>query len=236
MKNLCKLLCFFTCLLSLHAVAQDFPSADSVLARYVEVIGGKGRWAAIKTSEFHVKTTFDGQSMDVLIIKLGPGKYYQSLIGSGIEIKEVYNNGKAYNIINGKQEEVTDLEQLDHYELQSQILPDASYAKLNYKREMFGIDTINGVEYYVVVLTSKNGSQNINYYEKATGLLKIIDKKGHRHYMDDYKPFNGCLVPMVMVSDMGEGRTMKSKVVDWLINQKTDASVFDVKRSASIAQ
>lgn len=236
MKNLNKLLCFFACLLSLPTVAQDFPSADSVLARYVEVIGGKGRWATIKTSEFHVKTTFEGQSMDVLIIKLGPGKYYQSLIGSGIEIKEVYNNGKAYNIINGKQEEVTDIEQLDHYELQSQILPDASYALLNYKREMFGIDTINGVEYYVVVLTSKNGSRNINYYEKATGLLKIIDKNGRKHYMDDYKPFNGCLVPMVMVSDMGEGRTMKSKVVDWLINQKTDISVFDVKHGTSIAQ
>jgi hypothetical protein len=58
------------------------------------------------------------------VLKAGPGKYYQSLEGEGVSIIEIYDSGKAVVLQNGKPRNITDTVMLDHYELQSHILPD----------------------------------------------------------------------------------------------------------------
>ncbi|MFA6087600.1 hypothetical protein [Mucilaginibacter sp.] len=210
--------------------AQKPPAADAIIARYVKMIGGEKQWAAIKTSEFHATATIGDKALIMLIIKAGSGKLYQSMEGGNLSITEIYDSGSAIVLQNGKPRKITDTIMLDHYQLQSNILPDMSYIKLQYNRQVSGLENINGVPCYKVILTSKNGSVNTNYYEQKSGLLTMIEKSGVKTYLSDYKFYKGCSIPFSMSTDSGNGYSMKIKLTEWLINQKSSVELFNTKK------
>nr|WP_067060545.1 hypothetical protein [Mucilaginibacter sp. L294] len=224
------MLSFIICFISFSSAAQKLPAADAIIARYVKVIGGEKQWGAIKTSEFHGTVTIGDKILNILVIKAGQGKFYQSMEGGGLSIRDRYNSGNAIAIQNGNRKKITDTIALDHYELQSSILPDMSYIKLQYKREVAGLESINGVPCYKAILTSRNGSVNINYYEQKSGLLTMVEKKGVKTFLTDYKFYKGCSIPFSMSTELGTGYSMKVKVVEWLINQKSSVELFSSKK------
>jgi hypothetical protein len=230
MKKRYYLLSFIICFISFSAVAQKLPSADAIIARYVKVIGGEKQWAAIKTSEFHATASIGDKTLNLLLIKAGSGKFYQSITGEGVSSTAIYGSGKGIMIENGNKQEMKDIILLDHYQLQSCILPDMNYIQLNYKRQLLGIKDINGIPCYQVSLTSKNGSTNINYYEKKSGLLTMIEKSGVKTFLTDYRPYKGCSIPFTMSTDLGEGYSIIYKVTDWLVNEKSSVELFDTKK------
>lgn len=216
----------FSCFLGF---AQKLPSADAIIARYVKMIGGE-KWSTIKTSEFHGTATVGDKKLKITVVKAGPGKYYQSLEGEGLSIIEIYDSGKAIVLQNGKPINITDTVMLDHYELQSHILPDISYKQLGYKRQLLGMQNINEEPCYKISLTSKNGSVNLNYYEKKSGLLIAIDKSGQRSLLTDYKPYKGYSIPYTISSEMGSGNALTTRVDEWLINDKGSLALFNAKK------
>jgi hypothetical protein len=230
MKKWDYLLSFIICFISFSAVAQKLPSADAIIARYVKVIGGEKLWTAVKTSEFHAEATIGDKKLNMLVIKAGPGKFYQSMEGDGLSIMEIYDSGVAIAIQNGKRTKITDTIALDHYQLQSYILPDMNYIKLQYKRQVSGLENINGVPCYKIILTSKNGSVNTNYYEQNSGLLSMIEKGGVKTFLTDYRFYKGCSIPFSMSTDLGEGYSMKVKVAEWLINEKSSLELYNTKK------
>jgi hypothetical protein len=230
MKKRYYLLGFVICFINLSAVAQKLPSADAIIARYVQVIGGAKQWAAVKTSEFHATATIGDKKLDMLVIKAGPGKYYQNMEGEELSIKELYDSGNAIAIQNGVRKKITDTIALDHYELQSYILPDMNYIKLQYKRQVSGLENVNGVPCYKVTLTSKNGSVNVNYYEQKSGLLTMVEKNDVKNYLTDYKFYKGCSIPYTMSTDYGNGNSLVTKVTDWKINEKSSIDLFNAKK------
>jgi hypothetical protein len=215
---------------SFTAVAQKLPSADAIITRYVKVIGGEKQWSAIKTSEFHATAMVGDKSLEMLIIKAGSGKFFQSLTGEGISSIAIYDSGQGVIIENGNKQEMKDFIHLDHYQLQACMLPDMNYKQLHYKRELMGIKNINGAQCYEISLTSENGSTNINYYEKKSGLLIMIEKSGVKTLFADYRSYKGCFIPFFMSTDLGEGYSMKIKVTDWLVNEKSSAELFETKK------
>ncbi|WP_454801056.1 hypothetical protein [Mucilaginibacter phyllosphaerae] len=219
-----------TVFISLSASAQKMPSADAIIARYVKVIGGEKRWAEIKTSEFHATATLGDKRLDMLVIKAGAGRYYQSLLGERISSIAIYDSGKGIMIENERKQVMKDPVALDHYELQACILPDMNYIKLKYKREVLGLENINNEPCYKVVLTSKNGSVNTNYYEKKSGLLILVEKKGVKTLFTDYKFYKGCSIPFTMSADLGNGYIMKEKVTEWLVNEKSSVELYNAKK------
>lgn len=230
MKKRFYLLSFFICFISFSAGAQKLPSADAIIARYVQVIGGAKKWAAVKTSEFHATATIGDKKLNMLVIKAGPGKYYQNMEGEGLSIIELYDSGNVIAIQNGTRKKITDTIMLDHYELQSYILPDMNYIKLQYKRQVSGLENVNGVPCYKVILTSKNKSVNVNYYEQKSGLLTMIEKNGIKFFLADYKFYKGCSIPYTMSSDYGNGNSLVTKVTDWKINEKSSVELFSAKK------
>jgi hypothetical protein len=230
MKRRYYLLSFIICFSGFSAVAQKLPSADAIIARYVKVIGGEKQWGTITTSEFHAEAKIGDKILNMLVIKAGQGKFYQSMEGGGLSIMEIYDSGNAIAIQNGIRKRITDTIMLDHYQLQSSILPDINYIKLQYKRQVSGLENINGVPCYKVILTSKNGSINTNYYEQKSGLLTMVEKSGVKTILTDYKFYKGCSIPFGMSTDLGDGYSLKVKVAEWLINQKSSVELFNAKK------
>jgi hypothetical protein len=230
MKKRYYLLSFIICFISFSAVAQKLPSADAIIARYVQIIGGAKQWSAIKTSEFHATASVGDKALNLLVIKAGSGRYYETLKGEGIMAVTIYDSGKGITIASGIKKNMTDTMLLDHYQLQSCILPDMNYIQLNYKRQLLGIKDVNGIPCYQVSLTSKNGATNINYYEKKSGLLTMVEKNGVKTVLADYKFYKGCSIPYTMTTDLGEGYGMIVKVTDWLVNEKSSVELFDTKK------
>ena len=230
MKTRCYLLGFITVFIGFSAVAQKMPSADAIIARYVKVIGGDKRWAAIKTSEFHATSTVGNKSLEMLVIKAGAGKYYQSLLGEQISSISIYDSGKGITVENEHKRDMKDIVALDHYQLQACILPDMNYIQLQYKRQVLGVENVNNVPCYKVLLTSKNGSANINYYEKKSGLLIMVEKSGVKTLLTDYRFYKGCSIPFTMSADLGNGYVMKEKVTEWLVNEKSSVELYDSKK------
>jgi hypothetical protein len=229
MKKNLLLLSLVTFLFSFSAFAQKPSSAQNVIARYVDVIGGKKRWASLKSTEFHAIATIGNKTFKILSMKVGGDRYFQSLEGEGLSIIQIYDSGKAVNIVNGQRKEVSKV-MLDHFELHACFLPDVNYTRLHYTQKLVGLTDVDDVPCYKIELTSKNGSTHTNYYEKESGLLTFVEKDGTKNWLKGYKFYKGISIPYVQRQEMAGGTTMDMKVTDLLIDQKSTVALFNAKK------
>jgi hypothetical protein len=228
-----KLIFAFTLILigalSPAAFSQKMPSGEEVVKRYADIIGGARVWE-MKNSEFRMKITQGEKEFDGVIIKMSPDKYYQSIVGSGFSLIQIYNAGNVLSIINGKKKELTEEKDTEELKLQSNILPDLVYTKLGYKITMLGEEKVNGARHYAVEIISPLGAKKINYYEKASGLLKFVKKNGSKTFFTDYKTIKGRVIPFTFVTIFPEGSKMMFKVTKWFINKRADPALFDLNK------
>ncbi|WP_147321952.1 outer membrane lipoprotein-sorting protein [Mucilaginibacter conchicola] len=222
-KTLSALL-FITCLSCFSAVAQKLPSAEKVIARYVEVIGGSKKWAAIKTSEFRLELSGDS-TVKIHIVKKIPDAYYQSLTAANASETSTYNKGKLVNTINSEISRITDPKAIDDLALQAYALPDMAYKNLGYTMVNLGIKYVDDMPCYEIKLVSKLGTEILNYYEVKSGYLRMVDTRDMKSYFEDYKMVQGYGLPHDMKM-LVQGTMIVFKVKSWVINKPIDESLF----------
>lgn len=197
------------------------------MARYVEVIAEKGYLDTVRNTRIVAKAVLGEDTITVVMIKdAGRSYYVKSRFRDQEEVK-VYHNGAAATIINGRVERITDKAELDDLKLHSHILPDAVYKKLGYKMTLEGVSKLDGVEYNVVKLQSPNGYVATNYYEKESGLLRIIKgKEGIKVELTEYTRVKGMLYNRRNLMTFPEGGTLELVLHDVVNNEKLDPSLF----------
>lgn len=189
--------------------AEGLPSADQIIEKYVQAMGGKA--ALEKINSRVTKGTLDipavGVSGTMETYEKAPNKMASiaTIAGFG-EVKSAYDGTKGW-----ADHPATGLRDLSGVELANTRLEAELHKPLKLK-ELYSTITVKGKEKvgdkeaYVVEGTPKEGSVEKWYFDTQTGLLIRTDaiqespegKIPAEIYFDEYKEFDGVKVPVAM--------------------------------------
>jgi hypothetical protein len=193
------------------AAAQDLPSGESILQRYVDVTGGKAAYDKIHNEVAKGTMELTGKNVRGMIVSFEaePNKNYSAVDIEGVGKVESGTDGTVAwenSAIAGPRIK-TDVER-DEMIRASVFNAHLSWQTLYQKVETTGSETIDGDECYRVVLTPKSGRPETEYYSKKTGLLvktsnvntTQMGEVATEGFVKDYKDVSGVKMAFTRVN------------------------------------
>lgn len=188
----------------------DGVTANDVIDAYLAAIGGKENLAKVKDMTMIAKISIPGlpSEADGTIRKMRPNLFYNeiTLAGMGTLNKSTYN-GKVGKISGmGGNQEVTG-EELEDFKEQGSFFSESLYAEKGYTLKLESIGIVDGVEAYVMSVTTPDGDEVTEYYAVESG-LKIKEEasqEGPQGPMtvsttySDYRKVGNIMAPYSMV-------------------------------------
>lgn len=196
------------------AVDADM-TAERVIEKYIEAIGGEEKAASIKTATIKQSSEIQGQQMTISTMHdLAAMKFEQEVSMMGQVMQKItMENGKANVSAQGQSQTLTD-EQYEEAKMGMFIFPELHYEEMGYSFALDGIQDVDGVQAYKVTVTNPTGSSVTNYYQVDNG-LKVRSESptvGTVTYKK-YETVEGVQYPMEMNLQMpGMPMTLVSKV------------------------
>jgi hypothetical protein len=220
-----------------NAIAQAVPSAESILDRYVAVTGGKAAYQA-QTSQVMRGTIAipeAGVSGRFTRYSALPDKSYEVVEAERIgKVESGFIDGFAWSkdAFNGPRIKSGGEKEQERREAYFNL--DIRWRELYGKATTAGTETTEGEECYRVVLTSKTGNPETQYFSRKTGLRvktsrSYVSAQGEfavETVFTDYQPFGGVLIPTHYRQTIG---TTQEEVTftDIRVNESIPAERFD---------
>jgi len=210
-------------------------TAESVIEKYIEAIGGRQKLSGIEDKTMKLKGTAQGTDLSLTIIQKAPDKLFQELDFS-VEKQTTKFDGEKGKVEGMGQVQLLEGDKLEEMKYQSKFNPFLDYAGNGVILELKGIESIEGKDAYRMVLTVSNGKKFTHYYEVETGyklreISKLTTPQGSFTQtidMDDYKEVDGVKFPFKLIQKMGP-RSIELVVESIELNSGLDDSVFEVK-------
>jgi len=205
---------------------QQTVSADvtpqSILQKYIEVIGGQTALSNIKTIATTANASIQGTTITQTQKKTAEGKLLQEMSAMGMTMMKIVYNGKTgYMMVQGQKK---DMEQTELEDFKYSV-PFPELLFLNTDIKLKGIED----NAYILELGS-----NSYYYDVNTG-LKVAEAAtksmngqtiNQKVNFSDYREVNGIKIPYVTSMSMG-GMDIEMKVSDVKINEGVNNSDFE---------
>lgn len=225
--------------LTISAFAQNTPTAESILDRYVEVTGSKAAYEKVKseisTGTMEIKA--QGVKGRMSVYRKAPGLSYSVIEIDGVgKIEEGVANGIVWEksplagprIKQGEEKALSVRDAL--------LSKDLRWRDLFSKVEVSGEETIDSIPHHRVVVTPKDGGRpETRFYDQKTGLLRRMtliaatqmgDVPVETNYFD-YKEYGGIKGPGRVVTKLA-GQEMTVTVTSVIVNQEIPASRFEL--------
>ncbi len=208
---------------------------ESVIADYIDAIGGAKKLSKLNTLQFNYSVDIPGAPVKIKmeILQAKPNKFSMTMKAMGMTVQRFYSNGElAYN--DGMQG-LTEMSAEDLAEMESTY---TIASELNYFNDhsavLKGIDTVDGDEVYVLVKTNSKDKTTTEYYSLNSSLLvkseaTVEGPEGMVSQVTsylEYESVKGYLYPHRMVQNIG-GQAMDMRLKKVLINKKIDDSKFE---------
>jgi predicted Zn-dependent peptidase len=210
--------------------APEGVSAETVINKYIEAIGGVKKIKKIKDATIEASAGMQGRSIEMKMYFKLPEKFLMQ-IGSGAMVfgKQIYNTGKGVSIspMSGETKPM-EAEELEMAKEQAMLIPEIDYATLGIKAELLGVEESDGKDYYKVQITRPNGKKDTDYYDVATNLkVKTEGEMANAEY-GDYRPVEGVLFPFSLTQSAGQ-QSLKFTVTSMTVNTKLKDDLFEIK-------
>ncbi|MCB9207234.1 MAG: insulinase family protein [Ignavibacteriales bacterium] len=215
--------------------AEEGVTAETVIEKYIEAIGGREKIAAVIDKTMEMKGTVQGMDIKLTMSQKAPNKLFQELD---------FSVGKQTTVFDGEKGKVEGMGQVQNLEgdLLEEMKYQASmnlfldYAKNNIVVELGGIENINGKDAYKIVTTLPTGKKSTQYYDKESGLKirevnNVTTPQGSFTQTidtDDYKDVDGLKFPFKLTQSMGP-QSLTLEVTSIKINTGLNDSIFEVK-------
>lgn len=188
--------------------AGEPKTADEVIAKYIEAIGGQKAIDAVKSMRVTAKLTMGGGMEAPMVIESKrPDKVRVEFTFQGMVATQAYDGKIGWSIMPfaGKTEpEKMPPDQVKMFEDQADMDgPLVDYKKKGHQVELIGKDEIEGSDVYKLKVTKKNG--NVEYHYLDVEYFIPIKMEGKRKFQGtemeyavvygDYKEVNGLLIP-----------------------------------------
>ena len=170
-----------------------------------------------------------GQEIPIKIteMKEAPAKSAQIVEGMGMVLnKQVFDGTTGYIEGNGQKMPLTE-EMLEQVKQEADIYGELTPEKYGIKRQLTGMDKVNGSDVYKIEATDKGGKKTIEYYDANTGYLvkSTSAEEGTVEYSDYKDAGNGYFIPH-KVSISNQGQIITANVESVEINKGIDDSNF----------
>lgn len=218
---------------NLKKVAEGI-TAESVIDKYIEVIGGREKLNNIEDKIMILKGATEGMDINLTISQKAPNKLFQELD---------FTVGKQTTVFDGEKGKVEGMgqvqmlegEQLEELKYQAKINSFLNYAKDGVLLELKGIENIKGKDAYRMILTASTGKKYTHYYDVETGykireVSEITTPQGSFTQsidLEDYQEVDGVKYPFKLVQKMGP-RSVELKVESIKVNSGIADSMFKV--------
>lgn len=219
------------------APAGALPDAKSILARHAEAAGGLANFKARKSTKVIGSMTFPANGMvaSMETYAARPNKRYMKMVVAGVgEFLEGFDGTHAWSMdpLNGPrlaEGEEAAQKALDA-DMDLELDPASKYSRL----ETLEKTTFDGRECYKVSLVRKDGVEDIDFYDVATGLkagsinarLSPMGKIQGTTTIKEYTTFGGLKIASLFhVSAMGQEIVTTVKSVEF---DAVDPSVFEL--------
>ncbi len=221
MKIITTLL-FLISSISHDVICQKAITAESILEKYIEAIGGSEVILDIKTIRTTGRLTIDG--IEHKLIEQVKQPYYYSLERhyANKKMKAIMAIDKGVNIT---EEGIFRMppDQIQRNSESLSVVPEILYLSDTYQLKYNGIYTLYGqIKCHEIEITKPDGSKVWNEYNAENGLLELSQYNNQKTRYLEYKEFNGILYP-IKFSKNG----LLTKIEEVLINQEIAKSEFE---------
>lgn len=238
MKNLKVSLLALTTLFSAAAIHAQ--SADDIIAKHLDAIGGKEKLQGI--SSVRMESTLEvmgNEAPNTTTILNGKGYRNESEF-NGQKIIQVYTDkgGWMVNPMAGATDpQAMPEDQLKSGQAQIFAVPLLDYATRGGKAELLGQEKIGDVNAYKIKITDASGGATTYYFDPSTYYIiqavRSAEMMGQQ--MDititssDFKKTDyGWVVPQSIGMNMGGQFSMNMKLKNIEINKEVDSKIFDM--------
>lgn len=208
-------------------------TAQSVINNYIKAVGGKDKLMKVTTIVQEMEASMQGMSMITTLKQKSPNMMMTdvSVVGMGSVFKQAFDGEKGYMAQQGQKRDMP-AEMLAEMKAKKGL-----FAELDYdfsKLKLTGIESVDGKDAYVVVITSDTG-KTTNYYDVASGLKvkKSETAKGpggqdatQETTYGDYKDVDGIKFPHKMVAPAA-GQKIEFSIISVKVNAPLTKADFE---------
>lgn len=226
-------------LLTISAFAQQKPTAEQILDRYVDATGTKAAYEKIKSeiSTGTMEMKAQGVKGRMTVYRKAPGMSYSAIEIDGVgKIEEGVANGIVWEKSPLAGPRIKQGEEKALSERDAILSKDSRWRELFSKVELTGEENIDSAPHYRVVVTPNNGGRpETRFYDPKTGLLRRMtlvaatqmgDVPVETNYFD-YKEYGGIKGPARVITRLA-GQEMTVTVNSVVVNQDIPASRFEL--------
>lgn len=214
-------------------------TADEVISKYIQAVGGKEKLSAITSLYTEGKMEIMGMEGAIKTTILNGKGCKQDIEIMGATITSCYTDKGGWSInpmAGGTSAEVMPDAQYNSGKEQIVIgAPFLGYAEKGYKVELLGKDAVDGADAFKIQMISPDNITAVYFFDAATSLLvKSIltaEMQGqmteNETIYSDYRETDSGLQPFKMVLNMAGGQfTMTATMTKFEVNQPVDEAIF----------
>jgi outer membrane lipoprotein-sorting protein len=209
-------------------------TAKDVIDNYIDAIGGKENFSNVEDRTTIMRGEIMGQNLSVVIKQKAPNKLKQNIRSGEMKQTILYDGSKGVMIIGDEKTELDDkkLEKLKLEAAMNFLLDPEVYGV---SLELKGIETVDSMLCYNIVLITEEGTNWIQFYEIDSG-LKIKEVKEvettqgsflQETFYSDYKEVNGLKFPYNIKQSFGM-QTIEMNVSSVKLNEGLEDSIFEI--------
>ena len=214
-------------------------SADEIMSKYVQAIGGKKNLSKIQSLYTESEADIMGMaSVQKTTVLNGKGyKMEMEINGEIITTCITEDGGWSINPMTGSTA-VEDMTEDQYDETRAQIFiggPFTVFGDLGYQAEALGNETVGKVNAAKVKLTSPGGTTGLYFFDPATGyLIQTVQESEAQGQMvetvmsfSDYKEVDGITLAHTINVDVAGGMFMMTMIVTKVeVNKTVDPAIF----------
>lgn len=212
-------------------------TAEKVIAKYIDAIGGAKKIQELKSIKTTAKGTIQGMEVSMVSSKKSGGKYLMELSVAGMgTMQKIVSDGKDITQEARGQKIPLDAGLKEISLFDAYIVPELSLVAMNVKATLKSVESVEGVDAYVVDYVFPGGGKMSTYFDKESGLkIQTISyvktpqgEVAVPIQFQDYKDVNGVKLPQTLLQSMGPMK-LKFENSSAEANVALDDSLFKVQ-------
>ncbi|WP_273568318.1 M16 family metallopeptidase [Maribacter halichondriae] len=187
------------------AAVPEGVSANDVLNKYIEAIGGKDKLASIGSFSMVAEAETQGMKLNLEMKKTAKDQFMQDVKVAGNSMsKQVLNGDSGYMVMQGQRKDMEGAE-LQKIKEEAAMFPEMSYLEKNVALE--GVETVDGKKAYRLKISDEKSA----FFDMESGLkvqeVQNLDMGGQKMTsttnFGDYREVGGVLFPHSIAQTVG---------------------------------
>lgn len=206
-------------------------SADDVINKYLDAIGGKEKLSTINDLVMTSGISIQGMSIEIKIQQKAPNKIkVETLMGGNALSTQVFDGEKGMVKSQMGNQEISG-DDLEYMKIQATLNAEMHFKELGIKTEITGSEEVDGKPAWKVQMTLPSGRTAVDFYDQESGLkVKSVSQQGGMSVTatySDYRPVEGIQFPFKTKQVAGP-QNLDIEVKSVEINKGVDDSVFEM--------